>query len=399
MIDATARPYQLCTRCVMDTTDPQIQFDGDGVCNHCHRYDRRAAAELLPPDQARAALARVTDEIKRQGRGKDYDCIIGVSGGVDSTSVARLVKNLGLRPLAVHLDNGWNAELAVANIERCLRALGIDLYTHVVDWEEFRDLQLSLIRASVANIEVVTDHAIMATLFAMAAKTKVSYIISGGNIVTEAIMPRSWMYDARDLRHIRGIHRRFGTRQLKTYPTASLLTYARYVFVQRIKYLPILNYVAYNRAEAKSIIARELGWADYGGKHSESIFTKFFQDYILPRKFGMDKRRPHLATMVLSGQMTRAAALAALGEPAETPERLEQELAFFLKKMRLSETEFDDIMRSPVKSFRDYPSHGWLFSSVDSWAFRVIKRIVRPSSLTAPGHRRAVETNAPLSRR
>lgn len=365
----------------MDTTDLNIQFDAAGVCNHCHAYERRAAAELLPPGKAKAALQRVVAEIRKQGAGKDYDCIIGVSGGVDSTTVAYLVNQLGLRPLAVHLDNGWNAELAVANIERCLKTLGIDLYTHVVDWEEFRDLQLSLIRASVANIEVVTDHAIMAILFEMAAKMNVRYIVSGGNIVTEAVMPRSWMYDSRDLRHILGIHRRFGTRALKTYPHASLLKYAHYLFIRRIKYLPILNYVTYNKAQAKEMIIRELGWTDYGGKHSESIFTKFFQDYILPRKFGMDKRRPHLSTLILSGQITRSAALAELHEPIETEERLQQGVAFFLKKMRLTEKEFDEIMRSPVKTFRDYPSHGWFFSSVDSWAFRFVKRVVRPSSL------------------
>jgi N-acetyl sugar amidotransferase len=365
----------------MDTTDSAIRFDGAGVCNHCHAYDRRAARELLPPDKARAALARVVDEIRKQGAGRDYDCIIGVSGGVDSTMVAYLVKQLGLRPLAVHLDNGWNAELAVTNIERCLKRLEIDLYTHVVDWEEFRDLQLSLIRASVANIEVVTDHAIMAILFEMAARTKVRYIISGGNIVTEAVMPRSWMYDSRDLRHIIGIHRRFGASTLHTYPRASLLKYARYVFLRRIKYLPILNYVPYNKEEAKQTIIRELGWSDYGGKHSESFFTKFFQDYILPRKFGIDKRRAHLSTLILSGQTTRAAALKALHEPIETPERLQQDLAFFLKKMRLTESEFDAIMRSPIKTFRDYPANGWLFASVDSWAYRFVKQVVRPASL------------------
>ena len=230
----------------MDTSDREIRFDELGICNHCHAYDRRAAAELLPPSAAQAALAQVVEQIRRDGRGKKYDCIIGVSGGVDSTMVALTVKRLGLRPLAVHLDNGWDAELAVSNIEQCLKRLEIDLYTHVIDWEEFRDLQLSLLKASVANIEVATDHAIMAILFGMAAKNNVRYIVSGGNIVTEAVMPRGWMYDSRDLRHILAIHRVFGS-------TAEILS-ARvprphdYVFARRVKYLPILNYALQQEA-------------------------------------------------------------------------------------------------------------------------------------------------------
>ncbi|MEO8680294.1 MAG: N-acetyl sugar amidotransferase [Vicinamibacterales bacterium] len=375
------RLYQVCTRCVMDTSDPAITFDAQGVCNHCHAYAKRAAMEILPPDQAKLALDRIAGEIKQRGRGKDYDCIIGVSGGVDSTMVAYLVRQLGLRPLAIHLDNGWNAELAVNNIEHCVKKLGIDLYTHVIDWEEFRDLQLSLIRASVANIEVVTDHAIIAILFEMATKMNVQYIISGGNIVTEAVMPRSWMYDSRDLRHIVGIHKQFGTVRLKTYPRASLMKYAYYVFGRRIRYLPILNYVQYHKAQAKELIIKELGWIDYGSKHGESIFTKFFQDYILPLKFGMDKRRPHLSTLILSGQVTRSDAVDQLKCEVESPERLKEDLAFFLKKMRLSAAEFDDIIRSPVKTYRDYPSNGWLFAEVDSWAFKLIKRVVRPTSV------------------
>lgn len=373
--------YQVCTRCVMDTSDPDIRFDADGVCNHCHAYDRRSTAELLPPAQAAKALERVVGEIKRAGRSKKYDCLIGVSGGVDSTMVAYETKKLGLRPLAVHLDNGWDAELAVSNIERCLKTLDIDLLTHVVDWEEFRDLQLSHLKASLANIEAVTDHAIIALMFQTAARLNIRYVISGGNVSTESVMPDSWAYDSRDLRLLLSVHRRFGTAKVKTYPCCSLAQFAYYVFVRRIKYVPILNLVGYDKAEAKRTIINELGWRDYGAKHFESIFTRFFQTYILPRKFNMDKRRPHLSSVILSGQVTRDEALVELAGPMCTAELLKEDLQFFLKKMRLSEQEFEAIMASPVKTFRDYPSHAWLFPGANARGIKVVKWFVRPSSL------------------
>jgi N-acetyl sugar amidotransferase len=376
-----AVPYQVCTRCVMDTSDPDITFDANGVCSHCHAVARRAVEELLPPEVAQQALDRVVAEMKRAGQGRKYDCIIGVSGGVDSTMVALHVKRLGLRPLAVHFDNGWNAELAVKNIEVCLKTLDIDLLTHVVDWEEFRDLQLALIKASVPNIEIVTDHAIMALLFRTAAREGVPYIVSGGNVATESVMPRHWTYDSRDLRHILGIHKRFGTVPVRTLPRCTLAEYAYYLFLRRIKYIPLLNYVSYNKDEAKQTIKDVLGWKDYGGKHYESIFTRFFQSYILPRKFNMDKRRPHYSSLILSGQLTRTQALADLAKPACAPDLAARDLEFFLKKMRLSEAEFAAIMSSPVKNFRDYPSNAWLFAQYGSWPFRLVKRIVRPRSL------------------
>jgi N-acetyl sugar amidotransferase len=377
----TESGYRVCNRCVMDTSDVDIRFDGDGVCNHCHGYDRRAATELLPRDRAAAALDALAAEITTAGRGQRYDCLIGVSGGVDSTSVARLVKSLGLRPLAVHLDNGWNVELAVSNIERCLNTLEIDLHTHVVDWEEFRDLQMAFLKASIANIEIVTDHAIMALLFRTAARLNIRYIISGGNLATESVMPRNWMYDARDLRLIRSVHRRFGTRPTPTYPACSLAQYGYFILGRGIKYVPILNYVDYNKEQAKQTIVRELGWKDYGGKHGESFFTRFFQDYILPRKFGMDKRRPHLSSLVLSGQITRGQALATLDVPPGSAAAFEADLRFFLKKMRLTAPEFDAIMQSPVKTFRDYPSNAWLFARHHARLFANVKRVVKPASL------------------
>lgn len=369
--------YQICTRCVMDTSDPEITFSMEGVCNHCENYENRKARELPEPGAAKAYLESIAATIRRDGRDKKYDCVIGVSGGVDSTMVAYAIKQLGLRPLAVHLDNGWDAELAVSNIEKTLNTLQIDLLTYVIDWEEFRDLQLSFFKASVANVEVLTDHAIMAILFKTAARNGIKYLISGGNIVTEGIMPPSWMYDSRDLRHISAIHRQYGFIPMRSLPHCSLPEYFYYVFIRRIKYVPVLNYIQYNKAEAKKLIEKELGWRDYGGKHYESIFTRFFQAYYLPEKFNIDKRRPHLSTLICSGQITRETALKEMEKPAYPPEMYQQDLEFFLKKMKLSIEEWNAIMDTPVRTYRDYPSNRFIFR-MNPWIIRLVKYIVKP---------------------
>jgi N-acetyl sugar amidotransferase len=319
------------------------------------------------------------NEIRKKGNGKRYDCIIGVSGGVDSTMVAYHIKRLGLRPLAIHFDNGWNDELAVQNIEKCLKTLEIDLITEVVEWGEFRDIQMSLFKASVPNVEAATDHAIMALLYKKAAEHGIKYIISGGNIATEGIMPKSWMYDNRDLKHIKAIHRKFGTHPMRTYPCASLLTYAWHVFVRRIRYVPILNYTSYNKIEAKTLITNELGWRDYGGKHYESFFTKFFQSYYLPVKFGMDKRRPHLSTLINSGQITRESAIIELEKLPYEEGKIQIWTEYFLKKMKINSDEWKILMETKPMRSSNYPSNAWLLKNTRLISF--IKGVTRPKSL------------------
>ena len=355
------RPYQLCTLCIMDTSDPGFEFDAQGVCNHCHKYDVRARDELLDGDAARRELDRVVTRIKEEGRGKPYDCIIGVSGGTDSTTVAYHVKKVGLRPLAVHLDNGWDAGLAVTNIERTLNELEIDLQTHVLDWEEFRDLQLAFLRASVPNVEIPTDHAIQALMYQAAVKHRIRFVVSGGNLVTEGVMPRAWGHLNRDLLHLQAIHRRFGKRRLSTYPTMPLHRWANYVLVKRIKYWKILDVIGYHRADSEAMLEREIGWKPYGYKHYESVFTRFFQGYILPEKFGFDKRRAHLSTLILSGQMDRSDALAEMETPPYTPELLAEDRAFVVKKFGMADEEFDAIIRQPPRRHAEYPNMLWLF--------------------------------------
>lgn len=357
-----SRPYQVCTRCVMDTSDPAIVFDERGVCNHCKSYEARVAAEIPPTPLAReAAVARLVDLIRADGKGKPYDCIIGVSGGVDSTTVAWHVKRLGLRPLAVHLDNGWNTELAVDNINRTLEALGIDLQTHVLDWEEFRRLQVAFLRSGVPNCEIPTDHAISALMLRSAARHGLRYVIGGGNLATEGILPMAWTYYNQDLRHLRAVHRRFGGGPLRTYPTMSLRKWAWYVLVRRIRVVRLLNLVGYRKSEAMELIQRELGWRPYPAKHFESLYTRFYQGYYLPKRFGWDKRRPHYSTLVMAGDMTRAEALAALEREPYADGDLKRDKEYVLRKLGMTESEFDSLLQEPTHRHEDYPSNAWAF--------------------------------------
>jgi N-acetyl sugar amidotransferase len=347
--------YQACTRCIMDVTaDPNITFDSDGVCHHCRRYDELVSTRVVRDEERRRSLQLLVDKIKAAGQGLEYDCLIGVSGGVDSTYVAYLVKQLGLRPLAIHFDNGWNSELAVKNIECVLRTLDIDLHTYVVDWEEFRDLQLAFLKASTPDGEVPTDHAIGALLWREASSRGIKYIISGSNFATESISVSTWSYGHSDWRYIRDVHRRFGTVKLTTYPHFSL-AYLFYVnFIRGVRTVSILNYVDYQKEEAKELLRTKLGWKSYGGKHHESIYTRFFQGYILPRKFAVDKRYGHLSDLINSGQISRDEALAEMRLPPYSEELQQQDVVYVSKKLGLSVKQFDSIMRSPVKTFRDY---------------------------------------------
>ncbi|OGB20901.1 MAG: ExsB family protein [Burkholderiales bacterium RIFCSPLOWO2_02_FULL_57_36] len=343
----------------MDKTDPDITFDNEGICNHCHRYKRVATQRLIPLDQREKQLGFLVAEIKAAGEGKDYDCVIGVSGGVDSTYVAYLVKQLGLRPLAIHLDNGWNSELAVANIQKTLSALNIDLYTHVIDWQEFLKLQVAFLKASTPDGEVPTDHAIFALLYELAAKHGLKHVILGTNVVSEAILPEKWGYGYFDWRYIKDVQRRFGTGKLTTYPHFSLAKLAYSVFVRRIRMVAILNYVHYDKKEAMDVLQDKLGWIYYGGKHYESIYTRFYQAYILPRKFNIDKRKAHYSNLICSGQMTREEAFTLMQDPVYPEKLLEDDREYTIKKLGLTEDEFEAIMKAPNKTFLDYKtSHG-----------------------------------------
>jgi len=347
--------YRQCAVTVMDNiADDNIRFDEKGICNYYYDYKEAEKNGVFKGEDGLTRLDKLMEKIKEDGRGEPYDCLIGLSGGVDSTYVAWLIKSKGLRPLAVHLDNGWNSELAVNNIENIINKLNIDLYTLVVNWQEFKDIQLSYLKASVVDIEVVSDHAIFATMYKLAKEKGIGYIISGTNIVTEHIMPPSWLYKKMDFANLKDIHSKYGTVKLKTYPTFDFKKYVYYSSVLKLTPISILNYVPYNKKEIKEFIARELNWRDYGGKHYESIFTKFYQAYILPEKFKIDKRKAHLSTLICSGQITKAEALAELEKPLYDPQELKADKEYVLKKLGLSETQFDEIMKLPPRRHEDF---------------------------------------------
>lgn len=368
--------YRICTECVMDTSDPEITFDERGVCNHCLAYKANAKriVDAAEAGGSEGALAKLVSKISAAGKGKEYDCVIGLSGGVDSTYVALKVCELGLRPLAVHFDSGWNSELAVSNIENIVKRLGIDLVTYVCDWDEMRDLQLAFFKAGVANCDTPTDHAFLAILYRTAAKHNIRHIVTGTNLATEYILPKAWGYSPADVTHLRAIHKMFGSHPLTNYPTLGF--FARFLYYpvfKGIRIVRILNFMPYNKQQVKAIIQEKLGWRDYGGKHYESVFTRFFQSYYLPTKFGFDKRRAHLSSLIVSGQMNREVALEELRLPTDNPERVAEDKEFVAKKIGITVAEFDAIMAQPPRHYSEYPNEEWLHRIKDR-AWNIVKR-------------------------
>ena len=352
------RKYAVCTRCILDTEDnPLIEFGESGVCNYCTSYDEVARTQLFDEKERKKQLNTLVKKIKASGKGRAYDCVIGLSGGTDSSYLAYQTKKLGLRPLVVHYDNGWNSELAVKNIENIVKQLDFDLYTCVNDWEEFKDIQLAFLKASVVDIEMITDQAIGATLYRVALENKIKYIITGENIETEGILPENWHHWKIDVLNIKAIQKRFGKVKLRTYP---LLDFFGKIYCDRIlkiESVKLLNYIPYNLEEVRKTLFNELGSREPGGKHFESIFTRFYQGYILPVKFHIDKRKAHLSTLICSGQLSREEALEEMMKEIYDQRQLNEDKEYVIKKLGLSEDEFEEIMRAPVNKHTDYPSY------------------------------------------
>ncbi|MBD3306747.1 N-acetyl sugar amidotransferase [candidate division KSB3 bacterium] len=370
------RPYQLCTACVMDTTDPDIVFDDQGVCHHCHEAKTMFARLPSTSEEEQARLEAIAHEITTAGQGKDYDCLVGISGGIDSSYIVYVAHTLGLRPLVVHCDNGWNSELAVENIRKLVDACQYDLLTYVIDWEEFKDLQRAFLKASVIDIEMLTDHGIKAAIFRLAQRHRIRYILTGNNIATEFGLPPSWSWNKQDLRNIKAIQKRFGEKKLHSFPTMNTFTFWWYRASRLYKYIPVLNHIRYSKKHALKILHEQFDWTYYGGKHYESLFTKFYQAYILPKKFGIDKRRCHLSSLIRNGEISRDEALAELAKPPYEADELRRDKAYVLKKLEFTEEEFDEIMRQPPKSHREYPSDEQFMNVVESWK-HVLKRVIK----------------------
>lgn len=359
------KKYQICTRCIMDTSDPYIEFDEQGVCNHCNTYKQSIKRGLLTGETGKRELAKIITKIKEDGKENEYDCLIGLSGGVDSTYVAYKLIEFGLRPLVLHLDNEWDSEVAQQNIEKTVSKLDLHIEHCRVDWTEFKDLQLAFLKASVPDLEIPTDHAIVSLFYKAAKEWGIKYFISGSNLATESHLPAAWSTGHRDWKYIENIHKMYGTVPLKSYPHHTVTDLVHYKLILRLNTINILNYMDYNKEKAMETLEKELGWQQYGGKHYESIYTRFVQGYILPTKFGYDKRRQHLSTLICSGQIDRNAALAEMEKnPYPSEELLETDIKVFKDKLGLTDQEYASLLSLPNQSFWDYPSYE------KSWAFR-----------------------------
>ena len=352
------KPYQQYRQCkisVMDTTaDPDILFDSKNISNYYYEYKKSESEKVFKGESGKQKLEVLINEVKQSGRNQPYDCIMGLSGGVDSTYIAYLAKQYGLRPLAVHFDNGWNSELSVMNIQNIVGKLGFDLYTYVIDWEEFKDLQLAYLKASVVDIEAITDHAIFATLYRLAGEKNIPYILSGTNVQTENTLPKSWIFNKNDHINIQSIHKAYGTIPLKTFPFMNAKVKRYYQQIKGVQSISLLNYLDYNKEKVKALIQSELEWKDYGGKHYESIWTRFYQGYILPTKFKIDKRKAHLSDLIFSGQISKDQAEEELKKPIYDAQQFKIDYPFVLKKLGLTAQEFEAIMQLPPRSHYEF---------------------------------------------
>lgn len=359
------RDYQICTNCVMDTSDTDISFDVDGVCDHCRGFKEHVEPNWFPNAEGERRFASVVEKIKTDGKGLDFDCILGMSGGLDSSFLLhKAVKDFGLRPLVFHVDGGWNTDIAVSNIQSLVDGLGLDLYTEVINWNEMRDFQLAFFKSGVPHIDIPQDHAFIATLYNFADKHGIKYILNGGNIATECVRnPLNWLYYGTDMAQLNDIRRRFGTVSMKTYPFSSVLRHKFYLrYVRGVQVVKPLDWMDYTKEMARKTLADLYGWKPYPQKHFESRFTRFYEGYWLPERFGYDTRRVQYSSLILTGQMTRDDALWALQKPAYDPETIEHEFDYIARKLGISSEELRGYFTMPRKSYKDYKNQRWMFN-------------------------------------
>lgn len=356
--------HKICNNCIMDTSDPQIQFDEQGICEYCNNFKNTIAPSWNTGTQGAAVLARMAEQIKADTQGKDFDAIIGLSGGLDSSYAAYVaVKKMGLRPLLFHVDAGWNTDQAVGNIEKLVDGLGVDLYTEVINWEEMKDLQVAFLKSGIPDQDIPQDTAFFSALYQFARKNKIKHVITGSNYSTECCRePEEWGgYPGIDKTLINDIHGRFGKRALSSFPVKDILVYK--VFYQKILGMKVhypLNLVPYVKKDAEDELERLFGWQRFQHKHHESRFTRFYEDYWMPRKFGYHKRRAHFSSLIMTGQMTREAALERISHPEMDEHFLQQEFEYVAHKLDLTVAELQAIFDAPNKTFHDYKNKRWL---------------------------------------
>jgi N-acetyl sugar amidotransferase len=348
----------------MDTTDSKITFDEKGVCDHCNDFYTNVKPNWHTDEIGRAEMETVVAKIKKEGQGKEFDCILGMSGGVDSSYLLHLaVKELGLRPLVFHVDGGWNSELAVHNIQVMIEKLGLDLYTEVINWEEMKDFQLAFFKSGVPHIDIPQDHAFIATLYNFADKYNIKYILNGGNISTECVRnPMEFLYYGTDMAQIRDIRRQFSTNAMKTYPFSPVLKHKFYLrYIKGVNVFKPLNYMPYVKEDALKILAETYGWTPYPQKHFESRFTRFYEGYWLPQRFGFDTRRVQYSSLILTGQITREEALEKMKKPAYNPETIDEEFKYIATKLGIKVEELRSYFTAPTKFYWDYKNQLAMF--------------------------------------
>lgn len=359
------RKYQVCTNCVMDTTDSKIKFDENGVCDHCLDFKDNIKPNWHTDERGHAELIDIVDKIKLDGKGRNFDCIIGMSGGADCSYLLHIaVKKYGLRPLVFHVDGGWNSAFAINNIKVMIDKLGLELYTETINWEEMKAFQLAYFKSGLPNIDVPQDHAFVATLYNYAQKNNIKYILNGGNISTEVVRnPLEWLYYGTDMRQIKAV-RKFCDNPLKTYPFSSVLRHKFYLrYIKKVQVVKPLNYFPYIKAQAMKELEEIYGWQPYPQKHFESRFTKFYEGYWLPKKFGFDTRKVQYSSLILTNQMAREEAIELLKKPALSEQEVKQDFEYVSQKLGISVNELQRYFDQPNKSYKDYPNQEFIFNS------------------------------------
>ena len=354
----------ICKNCVMDTTDTAIVFDDNGVCDHCNTYYSDILSHWNPIKEDHKKLKAIVTKIKKAGSRQEFDCIMGMSGGIDSSYLLYIMVNeFGLRPLVFHVDAGWNSQIAVNNIERLVDGLDLDLYTEVINWEEMKDLQLAYFKSGVPHIDVPQDHAFFATMYKFASKNNIKYILTGGNYSTECVRnPIEWMYYQSDSVQLQDIHSKFGTIPLETYPITNILWHKFYLpYIKGIKLIRPLDYCNYQKEESMNLLVEKFGYQKYPQKHFESRFTRFYESYWLPERFGYDTRKVQFSSLILTGQMNRDEALKKLKEPSYDVSLINQEIEFVANKLNISTDELQSYMDAPKKTYKDYKSQDLIY--------------------------------------
>ena len=351
--------FKICSNCVMDTSDSKINFDEKGVCDHCNTYYKDILPKWHTDEKGDKALKDIVERIKKEGEGKDFDCLMGMSGGIDSSYLLYImVEKYALRPLVFHVDAGWNSQIAVNNIERLVDGLGLDLYTEVINWEEIKDLQLAFFKSGVSHIDTPQDHSFFATMYKFASKHNIKHILTGGNYSTECVRnPLEWMYYQSDSIQLKDIYKKYGTGKLKDYPVTNILWHKVFLpYFKKIKLIRPLDFFPYNKDEAMKTLVDEFGYQEYPQKHFESRFTRFYESYWLPKKFGFDTRKVQYSSLILTNQMTCEDALEKLKHPAYDPKTIKQDFEYIATKLGISVEELQSYMDAPNKTYKDYKS-------------------------------------------